>query len=214
VEKLPEISVGLEDAGALASLHPFFELQDDALKQRRQQERRDNLSDLKDDVAHCQGMTFRLPNRPDRSHQPRGRLIGELHRLFAGWPWPCMMSRGYPRDIVRAHSSAVLFNSRATASRHVLIAGPCFSTRLVVRESAGDGVPPETAERLMTPAAVLIAVGGLTNPPHRWVFVCLGVLVEALQPFASRFRALAAADCNGRPRGKPPFSTRTLWEGG
>jgi hypothetical protein len=61
---------------------------------------------------------------------------------------------------------------------------------------------PRTAERLMTPAAVLIAVGGFNEPTTRWVFVCLEVLVEALQPLASRFRAIAAADCNGRRREK------------
>ena len=39
VEQLPEVAVGLEDAGSLAALHPFFELQDDALEQGREQKR-------------------------------------------------------------------------------------------------------------------------------------------------------------------------------
>ena len=51
VEQLPEIAIGLEDAGPLAPLHPLLELQDDALKQRREQQGRRDLGDLQKDVA-------------------------------------------------------------------------------------------------------------------------------------------------------------------
>jgi hypothetical protein len=66
---------GWKLAGAL------FKLQDDSLKQGREQKRRKDLSDLKEDIPRGQGATLRLANWPDRSHQPRGRSKGELHRL-------------------------------------------------------------------------------------------------------------------------------------
>jgi hypothetical protein len=61
---------------------------------------------------------------------------------------------------------------------------------------------PRTAERLMTPAAVLIAVGGLTNPPHRWVLFVWRSSSRRSSLLDPRFFVISAADCNGRPREK------------
>ena len=92
--------------GPLTALDALLELEDDPLKQRREQKRRQDLRDLKDHVPHghrprlewrsdaraqdaylereaIRGVNTHAPvcqNWPDRSHQPRGRLKGELHR--------------------------------------------------------------------------------------------------------------------------------------
>ena len=51
MEQLPQVAVGLKDARSLAALHPLFKLKDDALKQRGEQQGREDLRDLEDDVA-------------------------------------------------------------------------------------------------------------------------------------------------------------------
>jgi hypothetical protein len=72
--------------------------------------------------------------------------------------------------------------------------------------------PPKTAERLMTPTAVLIAVGGLFNPPLWRVFLFAWRLV--LTPaHPERSPRPPQADGKDRSREKSSFPIKTIWEG-
>jgi hypothetical protein len=95
---------GPEDARSLAALNAFFKVKDDARQNTRGYKRSQPVRALKTSVAHghdrsahdtasreteneilwrgmlrVQGTMLRLPEWLDRSHQPRGRLNGELH---------------------------------------------------------------------------------------------------------------------------------------
>jgi winged helix-turn helix protein len=74
VGELPKIAVWLEDAGPLASLHPFFKLQDYAPKQGRKHQGGQNLSDLKDDVPRVKAVDPR-PSPRDRRRCRRALAI-------------------------------------------------------------------------------------------------------------------------------------------
>ena len=106
VEQLPEIAVRLEYPRPLPPLHALLELKNNALKQRGEQQRREHLRNLQDYIPHdhrpiletrrvaagvdigsgdsedrsSKAQSPVCQNWPDRSHQPRGRLKGELHR--------------------------------------------------------------------------------------------------------------------------------------
>ena len=73
---------------------------------------------------------------------------------------------------------------------------------------------PRTAERLMTPAAVLIAVGGFNEPIILVGFCLSGDPPSGTPAFrtsaSSRFPQLTATVGRGR---KTPSPTKTLWEG-
>lgn len=57
---------------------------------------------------------------------------------------------------------------------------PLHGGQLYARKTAGME-SPQTAVRLMTPTAVLIAVGAFyPNPPDWWVFVCLQISRQLL----------------------------------
>ena len=147
VEQLPEVTIGLKDARPLAALHALFELEDDPLKQGREQKRRQDLRDLKDDVPHghrpslearydrsprsviraCRTIDRALKlhapvcqNWPNRSHQPRGRLKGELHRRNCKVSYPLRLVKRMTLDSraassVTAHGSGIA--RRALARR-------------------------------------------------------------------------------------------------
>jgi len=55
LKELPQIPVGLEYPRALAALHPFLELQDDALDERRKGQHREHLADLEQDIGPAHG---------------------------------------------------------------------------------------------------------------------------------------------------------------
>jgi hypothetical protein len=63
MEELPKVAIRLENAGPLGALDPLFELDDDALDQGRQNQHRQDLGDLKQDVPGGHR------RRSDRSHR-------------------------------------------------------------------------------------------------------------------------------------------------
>jgi hypothetical protein len=72
---------------------------------------------------------------------------------------------------------------------------------------------PVTAERLMTPAAVSIAVGGFYEPATLAGFRLSGDPVGRSSLSYLRLLAISAADCSGRPREKRSLPDQTLWQG-
>jgi hypothetical protein len=67
VEQLPQITVGLKDARAPGALHPLLQLDDRPGEKRREDQDRQDLGDLQQDVA--QRHAFILRRRAGRFEQ-------------------------------------------------------------------------------------------------------------------------------------------------
>ena len=55
IKELPKVAIRLKNAGTLSKLHALLELMDDALQQWCQQQHREHLADLQENIADDHG---------------------------------------------------------------------------------------------------------------------------------------------------------------